>query len=86
MGKIKYLEYSCEERLWVCEKQAGDKHMNIYYRSCVDLSFPAFVYFTSTFLRSTPILNFQVFMRGKNVVFKLGRSQDHFFVTVRGVS
>lgn len=85
VGKIKYLEYSREERLWVCEKQAGDNHMNIHHLSCVDLCFPAFVYFTSTFLRSTPILNFQVFMRGK-MLFKPGRSPDHFIVTVSGVS
>lgn len=77
--KIKYLEYSCEERFWVCEKQAGDNHMNIPYLSCVDLCFPAFVYLKYTFLRSIPVLNFQVFMRGKILCLNLVDPKIFFF-------
>lgn len=68
VGKIKYLEYSREERLWVCEKQAGDNHMNIHHLSCVDLCFPAFVYFTSTFSKINSNTKFSGFYERKNVV------------------
>lgn len=74
--KIKYLEYSCEERFWVCEKQAGDNHMNIHCPSCVDLCFCVFQIHIS---KINPSTKFSGVYERKHIVFKPGRSQDLFF-------
>lgn len=87
VGKVKYLEWNCEERLWVCENETGDNHTDIHHLSWVALLVAKTVPFC-TFHAHIPKISsntrFPGILEMKSGVFKPEESKAHFIIILNG--